>query len=35
MSSNYLFGGDNTYDVLAHMFDAQKEINANVVNYKN
>lgn len=35
MSSNYLFGGDNTYDVLTHMFDAQKEINANVVNYKN
>lgn len=33
LSSNYLFGGDQSYDILAHMFDVQKEINANVVNY--
>lgn len=33
LSSNYLFGGDQSYDILAHMFDVQKKINANVVNY--
>lgn len=33
LSSNYLFGGDQSYDILAHMFDIQKKINANVVNY--
>ncbi len=33
LSSNYLFGGDQSYDILAYMFDIQKEINANAVNY--
>lgn len=33
MSSSYLMGGENQYDVLSQMFDIQKEINANVVNY--
>ena len=35
MSTNQLFGGDKTYDIMANLFDIQKEINANVVNYKN
>ena len=29
MSSSYLMGGENQYDILSQMFDIQKEINAN------
>lgn len=35
MSSNHLFGGEQTYDIMTTLFDIQKEVNANVVNYKN
>lgn len=35
MSTNQLFGGTQTYDIMSNLFDIQKEINANVVNYKN
>lgn len=32
MSNNVLFGGDDTFDIMTHLFDAQKEINANKMN---
>ena len=29
LSDNYLFGGEDTFDIMTYMFDAQKQINAN------